>query len=98
MIKKTDWDSLLVSVYDKYTSIASDHSLLIAGGNYHRSGELRFIILTRYVKVLDLQNIKEDDEQLANGYKDYDETEIEHALDRINIICGTAFNIPIVSN
>lgn len=96
MIKKADWDSLIVSVLDKYTLVANDLTVLIVKGSYSRTYELRFIILTRYVKVLELQNVEEDDDQIANGFKDYDEDQITNALDRINIICGSTFNIPIV--
>lgn len=98
MIKKADWDSLVVSVLDEYTHTADNLATLFVKGSYARTFELRFIVLTRYVKVLELQNVKEDEDQIADGFKDYDEDQIVNALDRINIILRSAFNIPIVYN
>lgn len=96
MIKKADWDSLLVSVYDHYSEQGNNIANAKAKGNCNRATELDFIIYGRYVKVLDHQNIKEDTDQFEDGFKDYDEARIQNALGRINLIYGTVFNIPVV--
>jgi len=98
MIKKVDWDSLKVRVIDSYTKVANKLSLSIRKGNYQRIVELRFIVLTRYVRIIELQNVKPDINQISDGYKDYNEESIIRTLNRINVICGTTFNVPYVYN
>lgn len=98
MIKYVDWNKLVSSVADQYTTYANNIARDRANGKLRRSKELRFIVLTRYVKELDLQIVKEDAVQLSTGVKGYDESVIKYTLTRINTILGSTFNVPIVYN
>lgn len=98
MIKRIDWNKLKANVYDYYTTFVNDTVSGIRRGELNEGNRLNIIIVTRYMKTLDLMNVKEDDIQLSDGYKDYDEVIIDHCLKRINMILNTSFNVPIVYN
>lgn len=96
MIKYNDWIDFLNKVYDAHTNYVNKRSLEIIKGGGNRAKQLMLIYLSRYVKALDLQNVKPDNDQIAAKFKDYDEADIKHTVDRINIILGTDFEAPIV--
>ena len=96
MIKYNDWNDFLNKVYDAHTDYVNKRSLEIIKGGGNRAKQLMLIYLSRYVKALDLQNVKPDTEQIAAKFKDYDEADIKHTVNRINMILGTDFEAPIV--
>ena len=98
MIKLVDWNKLKANLYDAYTKKIGDTVIGIRKGQYEDKEKLKLIVLTRYMKTIDLQNVKADDIQLANNFKDYDEVVIDHCLKRINMILNTSFDSPIVYN
>jgi hypothetical protein len=96
MIKYNDWTDFLNKIYDAYSDHANKLSLAVINGSGNRSKQLGFILLTRHVKVLDLQNVKPDTDQIAANFKDYNETDIKKAVSCINLILNTDFEAPIV--
>ena len=96
MIRYNDWNDFLNKVYDAHTDYVNKRSLEIIKGGGNRAKQLMLIYLSRYVKALDLQNVKPDTEQIAAKFKDYDEADIKHTVNRINVILGTDFEAPIV--
>lgn len=96
MIKLVDWTKLKANVYDYFTKRSDEVATQIRKGQYNENDKLSLIILTRYVKELDLQNVKEDSIQIAEGFKDYDESVIDNCLKHINILLDTNFNTPSV--
>lgn len=63
MIKKIDWDIFKANIADAYTEEADAIVALIAKGAYRRPREVKFILLTRYVKELDNCIVRDDKSQ-----------------------------------
>ena len=97
MIDYDKFESLKKNIAYSYSIKADQLAIKFENGTVNLTDKIRFMFVTRAVKTLDLQNVKPNATQIAEGRGDYNESLIQKSTKRINHLLRCSYELPIIN-